>query len=249
GCCDSFPDIITSAPNPSKRAALSPGQGGEGDEKRLLGAGRTGAAGDAVGAEGVPDAAGVRRAVGQVAVVVVRRQVDRVPVGGGAAVHHGGRVALAARGDAVGALGGREALVPDRVHLAPAGGGAPAADQVLGEIPVRGAGDHAFAVALVTHRALVGADEDELVVRAGVAVAVEAGVVGHVRRLGDDRAAADREVGHVAHAGAGGAVVAVHARLEVLADAGLLGLEEGEGVADRLARALVAGGAAGVGVH
>src|SRR6185436_10382111 len=222
GCCDSFPDIITSAPNPSKRAALSPGQGGEGDEKRLLGAGRTAAAGDAVGAEGVPDPAGVRRAVGQVAVVVVRRQVDRVPVRGGAAVHHSGRVALAARGHAIGALAGCQALVPDRVHLAPAGGVAPAAEQVLRQVPVRRRGDDALAVTLVAHRALIGADEDELEVRAGVAVAVDAAVAGHVGRLGNRGAAAEGEVGHVAHTGAGRAVGAVHAGLEVLADAGVL---------------------------
>src|SRR4029079_1091069 len=47
----------------------------------------------------------------------------------------------------------------------------------------------------------------------------------------------------------GVAVGAGDARLEVLADAGVLGLEEGEGVAHRLAGPLVGGGAAGVGVH
>src|SRR5215203_2629345 len=219
-------------------------------EDLLLSADRTGAAGDAVSVVGVPDPAGIGRATGQVAVVVVRRQKNGVPVGGSAAVHHGGGVALAARDDAVGALAGGQALVPDGIHLLPAGRRAPAGDELLGEVPVGRAGDVALAVALVAHGALVGADEDELVVGAGVAVAVDAVVVRHGAGPGDRVAAAGGEGRHVAHARAGGvAVGAGDAGLEVLADAGVLGLDEGEGVAHRLAGALVGSGAARVGVH
>src|SRR6185503_1331604 len=121
-----------------------------------------------------PDPAAIGSAVRQVAVVVVRREEDRVPVGGAAAVDRGGGVALAAGGHLVGALAGSEALVPDGVHLGPAGGGAPAGDELLGEVPVGGAGDVALAVPLVAHRPLVGPDEDELEVGATVAVAVDA---------------------------------------------------------------------------
>src|SRR5215203_5000401 len=214
----------------------------------LLRADRACAAGDAVGAVGIPDPAAVGRAVGQVAVVVVRGQEDGVPVGGGAAIHHGGRVALAARDDPVGALAGGQALVPDGIHLLPAGGGAPAGDELLGEVPVGRTGDVALAVALVAHRTLVGGEAGG--VGAGVAVAVDAGVGGDVAGLGDRVAAAAGEGRHVTHARAGGvAVGAGDAGPEVLADAGVLGLDEGEGVAHRLAGALVGSGAARVGVH
>ena len=100
---------------------------------RLLGTGRAAATGDAMGIEGVPDPAGVGRAVGQVAVVVVRRQEDRVPVGGAAAVDLRRRVALAARGHLVGALAGYQAPVPEGIHPGPARCRAPAGDELLGE--------------------------------------------------------------------------------------------------------------------
>src|SRR5262249_28849590 len=54
----------------------------------------------------------------------------------------------------------------------------------------------------------------------------------------------------IAHARAGGvAVGAGHAGAEILANAGVLGLQEGEGVAHGLAGPLVRGRAARVGVH
>src|SRR6185436_5003241 len=142
-------------------------------------AGRTRAAGDAVGAEGVPDAAAVRGAVGQVAVVVVHREVDRVPVRGAAAVDHGGGVALAAGDQAVGALARRQAFVPDGVHGRPAGGGAEAGDEQLREVPVRRAGDDALAVPFIPQGSLVAG------LGAGVTVAIDARVVLGVGRRGD----------------------------------------------------------------
>src|SRR5690606_11925799 len=74
-----------------------------------LGAGRPRAAGDAVGVERIPDAAAVGRAVGEIAVVVVNGQVDRVPVVAATAIDIGGWIALAAAGDPVGALGWHQA--------------------------------------------------------------------------------------------------------------------------------------------
>ena len=201
-----------------------------------------------MGVEGVPDAAAVRRAVAEVAVVVVHGQVDRVPVRGGAAVDRGARVALAARGHLVGALAGGQALVPDGVHRRPTLLLTVRVDQRLGQVPVGGAGDVALAVALVAHGALVGVAVRREV-GAGPLIAVDARVVGDRARLGDGARAALGEVGNVADARTGGAVVAQDAGGEVRADAGVLGLEEGEGVADRLAGAVLAGGAAGVVVH
>src|SRR5689334_2105120 len=83
----------------AKRAGTRLCKSGPGERWKLLCAGGARAAGDAVGVVGVPDPATVRRAVRQVAVVVVRREEHGVPVGRAAAVDRRGRVALAAGGD------------------------------------------------------------------------------------------------------------------------------------------------------
>src|SRR5262249_9740988 len=129
-------------------------------------------------------------------------------------------------------------------HGGPPGGGAVFGDQALGEIPVGGRGDVGLAVAFVAHRAGIAG------VGAGQPVAVDAGVALDVGRLCGGVAAGAGRGGEGRHAGAGGvAVGARHAGPEVLADAGVLGLEEGEGVAHRFAGGGFGGGAAGLAVH
>ena len=88
-------------------------------------------------AERVVDAARVRRAIGKVAVIIVGGEEHRVPVAGGAAVDGGRRIALAAAGDAIGALARRQAAVPDAIHLAPALRRSPLGHEHLREVPVR----------------------------------------------------------------------------------------------------------------
>ena len=146
-------------------------QRGGGDGRRaagrLVGGIEGGAAGDRVQIEGLEEDPGVRRAVGEVAVVVVDEAVGGEPVVDAAAV---GRPRRGGSRGGVGGDGQVPRQVPEPVHVLPARDlrralgdrvDVPAeleGDQLLGEVPVGLRRDQRLAVAAVVERARAPVD-------------------------------------------------------------------------------------------
>src|SRR6185369_7339303 len=188
-------------------------------------------AGDAVAVEGGEQGGAVRRAVGQVAVVVVRGAQGAPQRAGGAAVRGPGSGRRAGEG----AGRGRPREIPEPLGDRPCSG-APRARQVAGgEVPQRLRGDVRLAVPFEA---------------AGADVARPRRTVG-LGEAGDRgwRGRAVLGVVDVAHAGAGGAGVAVAAAVggaEAGSDTGAVRHQRGGEVAVGLARAVVRGKAVAV---
>ena len=189
------------------------------------------AAGDAVTREGRVDRGGVRRAVGQVAVVVVRGAQHAVHAPRAAAV---GLVPVRVVAGVV-RRRRRARGVPEPVHELPGAGHVECAlggQVAVREVPHRLAADVRLAVPFVAARAGIGR----------VLVAAEAARPAQHRRRHRNARLAVGEV-DVPHAGAGLAVVAVAVAAvpleEAGAEAGLVGLQRGGEVAVRLPGPLV----------
>ena len=190
-----------------------------------------------MGVEGIPDAAGVGGAIGEVAIVIVGRQIQVVPVVGAAAIDQRTGVALAARLDPIGGFVLRQDGVPEIIHFLPAGIAAERVSQFLRQVPVGRAGDIAFAVPFVTHRALVRIPLVEVGARHAV-VAIRPRAGGDVGwRDHKTTRPVQREFADIAHAGAACGTIDD----KTVADTTVVGLQEGEGIAGGLTGAHVVG--------